>query len=247
MVESILASIEIGLVPLVVLVVALVVLAVVLLSRAARRATLRPIAAYEVVAQAPTRAAESDLPIHVGLGSGAVGGEDALQTAAAIQTVRYLIGGGAAGASRTVLTAGDGTVAAAAMGVVDANPYAEAETLFAGPDPMAYAAGAKAMAPTEPMATNVLLGQFGDEGLWLAGALGSGMRPPVGGTAEPSAAALMYAALDDAVIGEEVYAAGAYLGDQNQVASLVAVDLLRWLGVVAIVVGTLAISLGWWR
>jgi hypothetical protein len=49
------------------------------------------------------------------------------------------------------------------------------------------------------------------------------------------------------VIGEEVYAAGAYLGDQNQVASLVAADLLRWLGVAAMVLGTLALSLGWWR
>ena len=247
MLESILAALEIGVVPLVVLVVAFVVLTLAVLSRTARGASLRRIAAYEVMAQAPTRAAESDLPIHVGLGSGAVGSEDALQTAAAVQIVRYLTAGGAAGSARTILTAGDGTVAAAAMGAVDANPHADAETLFAGPGPMAYAAGAKAMAPVEPMATNVLLGQFGDEGLWLAGALSSGTHTPVGGTGEPSAAALMYAAMDDAVVGEEVYAAGAYLGDHNQVASLVAEDLLRWLGVAAIVLGTLAVSLGWWR
>jgi len=247
MLESILASLEIGVASLIVLAVAFVLLAIALLSRVARQATLRRIGAYEVVAQAPTRAAESDLPIHLGLGSGSVGGEDAPQTAAAIQAARYLTSGGAAGASRTVLTAGDATAMAAAMGAIDANAYANAETRFAGPNPMAFAAGAKAMAPDEPMATHVLLGKFGDEGLWLAGALSRGSRTPVGGTVEPSASALMYAAMDDAVIGEEVYAAGAYLGDQNQVASLVAADLLRWLGVAAMVLGTLALSLGWWR
>ena len=64
---------------------------------------------------------------------------------------------------------------------------------------------------------------------------------------EPSAAALMYVAMDDAVVGEEVYAAGAYLGEERQVASLVAVDALRWLGVLALLLGALAISFGWWR
>lgn len=241
MVEPILALIDVGVVPLAVLVVALMALVISLLSRRARRAPLRPIAAYEVLHQAPTRAVESDLPLHVSLGSGAVGTEATPETAAALKVARYLAEGGSAGTVRTIATAGDGTVVAGAMGLADA------DALFAGPDPMAYTAGTAAMTDGEPAATHVLLGSFGDEGLWLAGALSSGIRTPVGGTVEPSAAALMYAVMDEAVVGEEVYAAGAYLGDEHQVASLVAVDTLRLMGVFALVLGTLAISLGWWR
>jgi len=247
MVEPVLALLDVGVVPVVVLSVALVALAVSLLSRGARLASLRPIAAYEALRQAPTRAVESGLPLHVSLGSGAVGTEATPETAAALQVARHLVEGGSAGTPRTILTVGDGTVFAGAVGLADAAFSANADVLFAGPSPMAYAAGATAVAYAEPASAHVLLGSYGDEGLWLAGALSTGIRTPVGGTVEPAAAALMYTAMDEAVVGEEIYAAGAYLGDENQVASLVAADALRLMGVLALVLGTLGISLGWWR
>ena len=60
--------------------------------------------------------------------------------------------------------------------------------------------------------------------------------------------ALPYAVMtaDATIIGEEIYAAGAYLGGQPpQKASLLAQDWLRLAIVAAIVVGVIARSLGW--
>ena len=241
MAEPILASLDVGIAPMAVLGVAMVMLVLALLSRRARQAPLRRIDAYEVIRQAPTRAVESDLPVHISLGSGGLGSAATPESAAALGVARYLSEGGSAATARTTVTAGDGTLIAGAMG------FPNADALYAGPDPMAYAAGAAAMVQGEPASAHVLLGDYGADGLWLAGALGAGQRPPVGGTVEPSAAALMYVAMDDAVVGEEVYAAGAYLGEESQVASLVAADALRWLGVLALLLGALAISFGWWR
>jgi hypothetical protein len=240
-IEPILASLDVSIAAVTALCLATITLVVALLSRRARRASLRTIDAYETMRQAPTRAVESDLPVHISLGSGALGSDATPESAAALGVARYLAEGGAAATSNTMVTAGDGTLAAGAMGPGDA------DVVYAGPDPMAYAAGSAAMARSSDASEQILLGSFGDEGLWLAGALCAGSRTPVGGTAEPTSAALMYAVLDEAVVGEEVYAAGAYLGEESQIASLVAVDVLRWLGILALVVGTLAISFGWWR
>ncbi|MGC9359037.1 MAG: DUF6754 domain-containing protein [Anaerolineae bacterium] len=241
MVESILASLDVSLAAITALGIAMITLVLALLSRRARKASLRPIDAYETIRQAPTRAVESDLPMHISLGSGGLGSEATPESAAALGAARFLAEGGAAATARTMITAGDGTLAVGAMGLPDA------DALYAGSDPMAYAAGAAAMARASDTSAQILFGDFGDEGLWLAGALCAGRRTPVGGTAEPSSAALMYAVLDEALVGEEVYAAGAYLGEESQVASLVALDVLRWLGILALVVGTLAVSFGWWR
>lgn len=241
MVEPILASLDVSMAAVIALGSAVATLIVALLSRRARRASLRRIDAYETIRQAPTRAVESDLPVHISLGSGSVGSDATPESAAALGAARFLAEGGAAATARTTITTGDATVAAGAMGLPDV------DVLYAGSDPMAYAAGAAAMARANDTSAHVILGDFGDEGLWVAGALSAGRRTLVGGTVEPSSAALMYAALDEAVVGEEVFAAGAYLGEESQVASLVALDVLRWLGILALVLGTLALSFGWWR
>jgi len=73
MAEPILESLDVGIAPMAVLGVAMVMLVLALLSRRARQAPLRRIDAYEVIRQAPTRAVESDLPVHISLGSGGLG------------------------------------------------------------------------------------------------------------------------------------------------------------------------------
>ena len=91
----------------------------------------------------------------------------------------------------------------------------------------------------------LLLGRFGVEGLWLSEAEAGAEQARLGGTAQPDAAALLTTSLDDAVHGEEVFAAGAYLHRPSHLGSLATEDALRVLVVVAILGGVVLASLGW--
>ena len=61
------------------------------------------------------------------------------------------------------------------------------------------------------------------------------------------AQALLQFSLDEAVIGEEVYAAGAYLHRPSHLGSLATEDIIRIVLILSIVAGVIMISLGHWR
>ncbi|MFN2244318.1 MAG: DUF6754 domain-containing protein, partial [Anaerolineae bacterium] len=89
------------------------------------------------------------------------------------------------------------------------------------------------------LTANVMVGQFGDEYL-LMGETGAqrGLRQVVG-TADPGTLPFAYASADETLIGEEIYAGGAYTSKKPiQIASLLAEDWLRWLVVAGILVAT---------
>ena len=54
------------------------------------------------------------------------------------------------------------------------------------------------------------------------------------------------ASLDETVVGEDVYAAGAYLHRPSHLGSLAAQDILRIVIVLSIIVGVVMVSLGYW-
>jgi len=56
----------------------------------------------------------------------------------------------------------------------------------------------------------------------------------------------MSASLDDTVIGEDVFAAGAYLHRPSHLGSLAAQDILRLVIMLGIVVGVVMTTLGYW-
>ena len=69
----------------------------------------------------------------------------------------------------------------------------------------------------------------------------------LGGAVDPSAQALLQFSLDDTVIGEEVYAAGAYLHRPSHLGSLATQDVIRIALILSIIAGVIMISLGYWR
>ena len=108
---------------------------------------------------------------------------------------------------------------------------------------MPYAARAlSAMRVAEPLA-NVLIGTHGAEGLLLAEAGAASGITQLGGTADPSGAALLHATLGEALVGEEVFAAGAYLHRPDHLGSLATQDLVRIVIIIALVVGIALTSL----
>jgi hypothetical protein len=102
---------------------------------------------------------------------------------------------------------------------------------------MAYAAGVTGLIEREPLAANVMVGSFGDEYL-LMGETGArrGLRQIVG-TADPRILPQVYASADETLIGEEMFAGGAYTARLPiQIGSLFTEDWARWALIAAILI-----------
>jgi hypothetical protein len=77
---------------------------------------------------------------------------------------------------------------------------------------------------------NVLVGSFGPELALIAEATQRRGQSLLAASDQVTGQAIAYAMSDDILIGEELFSAGAYLGDEPRFrAALVAQDFLRWL------------------
>lgn len=228
------------------------------LSSAGHARSLRPISAYRRLRRLTDEAAESGRPIHVALGAGAMGGPNTPEAVMGLTVLDYVAGRAARYGQEMLVTTGDAATLAAAQGLVQgarwqagsASTCAAREARFSGPDALVYAAGAAdaALSPEEhplPLA-HALWGHWGAEGLWLAEATHRPDVSQLGGAASPAANALLYISLDEAVLGEDLFAAGAYLHRRAHVGSLVTQDLLRLAVLVLIVAGAILSTLGLW-
>ncbi|MHB1296221.1 MAG: DUF6754 domain-containing protein [Anaerolineae bacterium] len=216
---------------------------------------LRAIPALEKVSRLVGRASESGHPLHASIGTGGVGGESAPDALMGV-TVFDWVSRNAAAAGQAVLgTMGDGTVLASAQGVLQQarqeagapEGFRAQEVQFYGPNPMAYAVGAAEAAAQQERAANLLFGRFGPEALWLAESSGGDRLPQAGGASDALAAALMKTSFDDVAVGEELYAAGAYLHRPSHLGSLATQDILRIVTILAVIAGVVAMSLGFGR
>jgi hypothetical protein len=105
---------------------------------------------------------------------------------------------------------------------------------------MAYAAGAMPAIHDEQVSANILAGHFGSEVALLTEAGERSRSLTVAGSDSIPAQAVLYATSDEPLLGEELYAGGAYLGaGPAHEASLRMQDILRWVLVVAIVIGAI--------
>jgi len=244
-------------------VVALVLLLIFLLffliftirAKSGARFGLRPIVAYARLQQLLSQATESGRPIHVGMGSGAIGSSSTTEAAMGL-TVFDLVARHAAASDQPVLgSTGDPTILAAGQGVLQvarreagyAESYRGRELGFYAPTPLAYAAGAELDLKRKKYLASFLLGRYGAEGLWISESTGAQPMVQLGGTVEPAGQALLQFSVDDAVIGEEVYAAGAYLHRPSHLGSLATQDIIRIVLILSIIAGVIMISLGHWR
>ncbi|HUV74750.1 MAG TPA: DUF6754 domain-containing protein, partial [Anaerolineae bacterium] len=85
---------------------------------------------------------------------------------------------------------------------------------------------------------------FSDEFLLMSEVGARNAVNQVGGTTSPQILPFVYASTDHALIGEEIFAAGAYLlGKTAHVASLAAQDWLRTAIILTILIGILVRSL----
>jgi hypothetical protein len=115
-----------------------------------------------------------------------------------------------------------------------------------GLTPFSYAAGAMHIAQNETVSTNILIGHFGPEAGLIADASDRIDIPLVGASDDLSGQSVLYASAQEPLIGEELFAAGAYLNlDPSHAASLTVQDIFRWLIILALVTGSAFKFMGW--
>jgi hypothetical protein len=116
---------------------------------------------------------------------------------------------------------------------------------LAGVTPFSYAAGGMEMVGDKKSSTNFLIGSFGAEVALLTDRSERSGNLTLAGTDNISAQAILYATANEPLIGEELYAGGAYVdAGLMHTASLRAQDAIRWLLVLVILVGIMLNLLG---
>jgi hypothetical protein len=102
------------------------------------------------------------------------------------------------------------------------------EFVAAAASPMSYAAGVSDTVQHSNAGSNLLMGHFGAEIGLILEAAGRENMDQIVGSDDPVALAIGSVMSDDLLIGEELFAAGAYLkGSPSQLASLQVQDILR--------------------
>ena len=110
-----------------------------------------------------------------------------------------------------------------------------------GLSPFSFAAGAMDISRNEDVSVNIMVGHFGAEAGLLADASDRENVSVIGASDDLVGQAVLFASTQDALIGEELFATGAYLGaGPSHTASLTVQDILRWLVVLALLGGAFA-------
>jgi hypothetical protein len=206
---------------------------------------LRPLAALDVLRRAVAIGAETGRAVHLSPGSGAIGGRaSTAETIAGLLAVERVVTEAAVNGASVVASSGDATAHLALRGVMRqayqraglGQDYSPSNVLLlAHRDPMAYASGVATIYGRQRLEASMLVGSFDQEYL-LAGEVGAQRDiSQLSGTTSTAAQPLIYLASDAALIGEEIYAAEAYL-DRSATprARLLTQDTLRTVIIVAL-------------
>lgn len=209
---------------------------------------LRPIAAFSRLAHAVGLAVEDGSRLHLSLGHGDLTGPRSAAAFVGLSMLARIIRVTSESDSPPVTTSGNGALAIlsqdtlrrayAEMGASDQyDPHAGR---MAGLTPFSFAVGTMPIIRDEAVSANVLAGSFGSEVALITEAGDRVEGFTLAGTDSIPGQAVLYATAEGPLIGEELYAGGAYLNAGGlHTASLHAQDVVRWLLVVLIVGGGL--------
>jgi len=215
--------------------------------------SFRKLPSYEALGTAIERAVEAGERVHVSLGTGSVIGPESAPAMAGLVVLSRVASATAMSDRPAVATTADGAMAILAQDTLRtaharlgaSERYEPTSGRMLGATPYSYVAGVPAVLANENVSVHILNGSFGSEGA-LAADFGERRQAlVVGGSDDVHAQALMYATAEHPLIGEEIYAGGAYLNaGVFHGASLRAQDVVRVLVILAILAGTLLSTLG---
>ncbi len=130
------------------------------------------------------------------------------------------------------------TIKTSYQAIGEENLFDPAQGQLTGLTPFAYASGTLPILSDENISVTVFAGHFGAEVGLLTDASRTNQLVALGGSDNLSAQSVMYAAVQEPLVGEELFASGAYLqtGSFHR-ASVDAQDIMRWVLIVTVLVG----------
>lgn len=207
---------------------------------------LRTIAAFKRLERAIGLAVESGNRLHFALGSG-----NLISPQSGIAFLGLSLLGGISKKTAlsdypSISTAGEGLLALLAQSTQReaaqklGGYFDPAMARITGLSPFAYAAGASLLVSEEQAGASFLFGTFRSESALIFEATERNGGEPLGGTDDIAGQAVMFVSNREPLIGEETFAAGAYIvGDDFHKASLFAEDVFRWVLIGFILLGAL--------
>ena len=215
------------------------------LVRRKSRPTFRNIPAFTRLRQAIGRVVEDGSRLHVSLGRGALTTPQSASALAGLSLLRRLADLTSASDKPPVATSGDATLSILSQDTLHSATRAAGQAAvdptsarLTGVTPFSYAAGAMSVMHDENVSTNVLMGNFGLEAGLLTDAAERENAFTLTASDSLPAQAILYASGQEPLIGEELFAAGAYIDTGPlHTSSLVVQDVLRWLIIAAILAG----------
>ncbi|HEU0293777.1 MAG TPA: DUF6754 domain-containing protein [Anaerolineales bacterium] len=238
---------------LVVVVLAALLLVGFTLLRRRSPAVLRPIEAFERLSHAIGLAVENGTRLHISLGRGNLFTSRGGSALAGLAMLRRLAERTSVSDRPPIVTSGDASLSILSQDTLQAgyraagaeDQYRPTTGRLTGLTPFSYAAGTIPVTRDENVSANIVLGDFGAEAALLADAADRDNMHLIAASDNLSAQSILYAAAQEPLIGEELFASGAYVGaGPSHEASLQVQDVLRWLVIVAIVIGALLRLMG---
>lgn len=209
-------------------------------------ATLRVIDAYERLNKAVGIAVENGTRLHISLGRGNLFTARGGSALAGLAMLRRLTERTSVSDRPPIVTSGDASLTVLSQDTLQSgyraagaeDQYRFSTGRLTGLSPFSYAAGAIPIIRDENVSTNIFIGDFGNEAALLTEEADRENTNLIAASDNLSAQAIFYASAQDPLIGEELFGAGAYVGaGASHEASLNAQDILRWLIILAIIIG----------
>ncbi|QUL98287.1 MAG: hypothetical protein IMF26_09705 [Candidatus Fermentithermobacillus carboniphilus] len=222
-------------------------------AKKGRPISIRKIAGLDAIEEAIGRSTEMGRPVHYCPGIGGIGAVEAPQTFAGLAIMSHVARLTAKFDVPIIVTVrqpevfpmAEETVRQAYLEEGKGDAYEPTNIRFLSSQQFAYAAALFGIMAREKPAANFMMGAFWAEALMLAEVGSEVGALQITGTAQLSQVPFFVASSDYTLIGEELFAAAAYLSrDQMQLGSILGQDLAKAIVALLIIIGVLTTSAG---
>ena len=221
-----------------------------IINQDSKKRNIRPIPAYDKINQEINIAVEDGTQLHISLGRGGMTGPESASALAGLSILKQIIEKSSFCDHPPVASTGDAVISILAQDTIQGTSKAISVTdrlrnpsgELIGVTPFSYAAGSLSTIRDSNVSANIHTGWFGNEVIWFTTAGERQSSPTIAGAAQLPAQAVIYASASDPLIGEELYAGGAYLGaGKIHQASISAQDVIRWI-IIVIILGSVLLN-----
>jgi hypothetical protein len=224
----------------------IIMMSVVVFQKNKQHLSLRDILAYTHLKKVVSYAIEGGNRLLLSIGRGNFLSSQSLIGFGGLNQLRWISRSASASDRPPIVTSGEGVLSVLSMATQRSEmgsseePFDPSRAQLTGLTPYSYAAGTASIIFDESTSGNIVIGSYGGEIAIILDAGDQSGGTNISATDNLTGQAVLYAMADEPIIGEEAYVAGGYVQETKwQTASIVAQDILRWVVITAIIVGTI--------